>query len=103
MVAGGSLGSSLQVAQTRFDSFQPLFFSVSATLSSLQVVLGFLLLQSRLMRNSERLGFPTFAALGKGIPVLREFSFEVGEWLPLLPVFELPWLTGQLLAEVVRR
>ena len=48
---------------------QPLFFSVSLTL--LLVVLGFLLIQPGLVKNSERLGFPTFAALGKGIPALR--------------------------------
>ena len=48
---------------------QPLFFSVSLTL--LLTVLGFLLIQPGLMKNSERLGFPTFAALGKGIPALR--------------------------------
>ena len=34
---------------------------------------------------------------------LEEFSFEVEGWLPLLPVFELPRLTGQVLADVVQR
>ena len=32
---------------------------------------GFLLILLGLTRNSERLGFPTFVALGKGIPALR--------------------------------
>ena len=32
-----------------------------------------------------------------------EFSFEVEGWLPLLPVFELPRLTGQMLSDVVHR
>ena len=41
-----------------------LFFSVS--LLSRLVVLRFLLILLGLMRNSERLGFPTFVALGKG-------------------------------------
>ena len=34
---------------------------------------------------------------------LEELSFEVEGWLPLLPVFELPRLTGQVLADVVQR
>ena len=55
------------------------------------------------MKNSERLGFPTFAALGKGIPSLEEFSFEVAGRLPSLPEFELPRLTGQMLADIVIR
>ena len=55
------------------------------------------------MRNSERLDFPTFAALGKGIPALTNSIFEVNGWQPLLPEFELPRLTGQMLADVVLR
>ena len=34
---------------------------------------------------------------------LEEFSFEVEGWLPLLPVFELPRLIGQMLSDVVHR
>ena len=34
---------------------------------------------------------------------LMEFSFEVQGWLLLLPVFELPRLIGQMLADVVHR
>ena len=34
---------------------------------------------------------------------LEEFSFEVEEWLLLLPEFEFPRLTGQMLADVVLR
>ena len=48
------------------------------------------------MKNSERLGFPTFAVLGK-------VSFEVDGWLPFLPEVHLPRLTGQMLADVVQR
>ena len=55
------------------------FFSVSLIL--LLVVLESLLILLGLMRNSERLGFPTFVALGN----LEEFDFEVEAWLPLLP------------------
>ena len=46
-----------------------LFFSASPI--SRLVALGCLLILLGLMRNSERLGFPTFVALGKGIPALR--------------------------------
>ena len=66
---GGSLGSSLQVAQTRFDSPQLPFFSVCPI--SRLVVLGCLLILLGLMRKSETPGFPIFVALGKGIPALR--------------------------------
>ena len=46
------------------------FFSVSPIFHL--VVLGFLLIRLGLMKNSQRLGFPTFAALGKGIQALRK-------------------------------
>ena len=48
---------------------RPLFFSVC--LIFLLVDLVFFLILLGLMKNSERLGFPTFTALGKGRPVLR--------------------------------
>ena len=34
---------------------------------------------------------------------LEEFDREVDGWLPLLPEVYLPWLTGQMLADVVQR
>ena len=46
-----------------------LFFSVSPILRL--VVLGCLLILLGFMRNSERPGFPTFVALGQGIPASR--------------------------------
>ena len=53
-----------------------------------------------LMRNSARLSFPTFVALGKGKPA----ALASGDgWLPVLPVVSLPELTGEMLAGVVRR
>ena len=52
-----------------------LFFGVS--LISRLVVLGFLLIRPGLMKNSERLGFPTFAVLGKGIPALRNSVWKL--------------------------
>ena len=47
----------------------PLFFSVSRIF--LLEALGFYLIWPGLMKNSERPGFPTFVALGKGRPALR--------------------------------
>ena len=54
----------------RPDLVLPAPFS-SVSLVFLLVVLGCLLILPGLMRNSERLGSPTFAVLGKGIPALR--------------------------------
>ena len=76
------------------------FFIVS--LISRLVVLGCLLILPGLMKNSERPGFPTFVALDKGIPALKEFNEEVVGWLPLLPEVHLPPLTGNDLFQVVR-
>ena len=53
----------------------PPFFSVS--LVSLLMVQVFFLILIRLMHNSERLGFPTFAALGKGRPVLTNSALRL--------------------------
>ena len=55
--------------QARFDSPSP-FSSVLAS-SYAWWFWEYLLTQPGLMRNSERPGFPTVAALGKGIPSLR--------------------------------
>ena len=44
-----------------------------------------------------------FCRSGQRDTSLEEFSFEVQGWLPLLPVFELPRLTGQMFADVVHR
>ena len=54
----------------RPDLVPPALFC-SVTLSLLLVVLGFWLIRAGSMRNSEKLGFPTSAALGKGRPALR--------------------------------
>ena len=77
------------------------FFSVSLILRL--VVLGSSLIRLGLTKNSERPGFPTSAALGNGIPALRNSVLRLKGWLLLLPVFELPRLTGQMLADVVLR
>ena len=75
LVKGRSPCSSLQV-QAGVGSPCSFFFCI-VTLSSL---LGFWLIRPGLMRNSERPDFPTFAALGKGRPALRNFimRFRVG-------------------------
>ena len=78
----------------------PLHFSNVSFISHPEV-LGFLLIQLRLMRNSGRLRFPICVALGKGKPALS--AEEVDGWLPLLSVISLPHLTGEMLADVVRR
>ena len=51
----------------RPDLVPPAFFLQCDPLIT-PVVLGFWLIRARLMRNSEELGFPTFAALGRGRP-----------------------------------
>ena len=51
------------------------FFSVSLVL--LWVVLVFFLILIRLMKNSERLGFPIFAVLGKGRPALMNSALKL--------------------------
>ena len=44
-----------------------------------------------------------FCRPGQRETSLEEFSFEVRGWLPVLPVFELLRLAGQMLADVVQR
>ena len=46
---------------------------------------------------------PYFCRSGQRDTSLEEFSFEVEGWLPVLPVFDLPRLTGQMLFDVVHR
>ena len=73
-------------------------------------VLGFWLIRAGMMRNSEKLGFPTFAALGKGRPVLRNsLKRLMGGSLfcrrfPCLVLLErclLMWFTVKVLLQVV--
>ena len=78
-----------------------LFFNVTPIFRL--AVLGCWLTLLGLMRNSERLGFPTFVVVGKGRPALRNSIGRLGRWLPLLPEVSLPRLTGQMLADVVQR
>ena len=66
---GRTYGASLSLAPARLWFRQLHFSSVSLILHL--VVLVCLLIQPILMMNSERPGFPTFVALGIGIPALR--------------------------------
>ena len=61
---------------------------------------GVLATRLGLTRNSERLGFPTFAVLGKGRPALKNSMRRLRDGYPFLPVFSLPRLTGEMLADV---
>ena len=77
------------------------FSSVSPIL--LLVVLKCLLIRPGLMRNSEKAWLPYFCRSGQRDTSLEEFDREVDGWLPLLPEVDLPWLTGQMLADLVQR
>ena len=71
--------------------------------ASLLVVLEFWLIRARLMRNSVKLGFPTFAVLGKGRPVLRNSLKRLKGGSLFCLRFPCLVLTGEMLAEVVHR
>ena len=58
---------------------------------------------ARIDEEFRKAWLPYFCRSGQRETSLDEFSFEVEGWLPLLPVFELPGLTGQMLADVVQR
>ena len=77
------------------------FFSVSPI--SRLVVLECLLTLPGLMRNSERLGFPTFVVLGKGRPALKNSIMRLKDGCHFYLRFLCPRLTGRMLADVVQR
>ena len=58
---------------------------------------------ARIDEEFRKAWLPYFCRSGQRDTSLEEFSFEVEGWLPLLPVFELPRLTGQMLSDVVHR
>ena len=62
---------------------------------------GFLADPDRIDEEFRKAWLPYFCRTGQRDTSLEEFSFEVEGWLPLLPVFELLRLTGQMLADVV--
>ena len=58
---------------------------------------------ARIDEEFRKVWLPYFCRSGQRDTSLEEFSFEVEGWLPLLPDFDLPRLTGQMLADVVLR
>ena len=64
---------------------------------------GVLVDPARIDEEFRKAWLPYFCRSGQRDTSLEEFRFEVEGWLPLLPVFELPGLTGQMLFDVVRR
>ena len=58
---------------------------------------------SRIDEEFRKAWLPYFCRSGQRETSLEEFSFEVDGWLPLLPVVDLPRLTGQVLYDVVHR
>ena len=58
---------------------------------------------ARMDKEFRKAWLPYFCRSGQRETSLEEFSFEVEGWLPLLPLFDLPRLTGQMLCDVVHR
>ena len=58
---------------------------------------------ARIDEESRKAWLPFFCRSGQREASLEEFALEVDGWLPVLPVVSFPELTGEMLAEVVRR
>ena len=58
---------------------------------------------ARIDEEFRKAWLPYFCRSGQTETSLEEFDHEVEGWLPLLPEFSLPRLTGQMLADVVQR
>ena len=58
---------------------------------------------ARIDEEFRKAWLPYFCCSGQREASLEEFDCEVEGWLPLLPVFELPRLTCQMLADIVHR
>ena len=58
---------------------------------------------ARIDEEFRKAWLPYFCRSGQKEASLEEFALEVDGWLPLLPEVHLPRLTGQMLADVVRR
>ena len=58
---------------------------------------------SRIDEEFRKAWLPYFWSCGQRETSLEEFSFEVDGWLPVLPIVDLPRLTGQMLFDVVHR
>ena len=57
---------------------------------------------ARIDEEFRKAWLPNFCPSGQRETSLEEFSREVDGWLPLLPEVDLPRLTGQILADVVK-
>ena len=64
---------------------------------------GFLDDPGRIDEEFRKAWLPYFCRYGQREASLEDFNEEVEGWLPLLLVISLPQLTGQMLADVVRR
>ena len=58
---------------------------------------------ARIDEEFRKAGLPYFCRSGQRDTSFEEFDREVEGWLPLLPEVLLPWLTGQMLADVLQR
>ena len=58
---------------------------------------------ARIDEEFRKAWLPYFCRSGQRDTSLEEFSFEVDGWLPLLPLVDLPRLTGQMIYDVVHR
>ena len=58
---------------------------------------------ARIDEEFRKAWLPYFCRSGQRDTSLEEFDHEVEGWLPLLPKASLPWLIGQMLADVVQR
>ena len=56
---------------------------------------------ARIDEEFRKAWLPYFCRSGQRDTSLEEFSLEVEGWLPLLPLVDLPRLTGQMLHDVV--
>ena len=102
MVEGGSSCSSLQVAQGLSSFPQLPFFNVSLVLLT-PGGSGVLADPARIDEEFRKAWLPYFCRSGQRETRLEDFNEEVEGWLPLMPEVALPRLTGQMLADVVKR
>ena len=58
---------------------------------------------ARIDEEFRKAWLPYFCRSGQRDTSFEEFNFEVEGWLPLLPEVSLPRMTGQMLADVVRK
>ena len=100
--SGGPHGASLQVASAGFGSVLPApFLQCKPHLTPCGS--GVLADPARIDEEFRKAWLPYFCRSGQMDTSLEEFSRVVDGWLPLLPEVDLPRLTCQMLADIVRR